>query len=180
MSGSLPVRARKFLRSIPTSHAGRIAQTAVIEFQRNLTKRRFVAGSVVPDAGNWHDLVHFAIGPYEMAKDFDAFSCVDCGIPRTERTRKGFGEFVPDRNTSTSWSCRRASFKPRRKSFTSRPSAAFSTTRRCSAKFSVLCHCHMCRQWTGSAMLATAAFDRDAVAFTAREPRVHRSSHASP
>ena len=33
--------------------------------------------SVVPDAGSWHDLVHFAIGPYEMAKDFDAFSCVD-------------------------------------------------------------------------------------------------------
>ena len=33
--------------------------------------------SVVPDAGGWHDLVHFAIGPYEMAKDFDAFSCVD-------------------------------------------------------------------------------------------------------
>ena len=43
-------------------------------------------------------------------------------------------------------------------------------------KFSVLCHCHMCQQWTGSAMLATAAFDRDAVAFTAGEPRVHRSS----
>ena len=33
--------------------------------------------SVVPDAGRWHDLVHFALGPYEMAKDFDAFSCVD-------------------------------------------------------------------------------------------------------
>ena len=33
--------------------------------------------SVVPDAGRWHDLVHFAVGPYEMAKDFDAFSCVD-------------------------------------------------------------------------------------------------------
>ena len=33
--------------------------------------------SVVPDAGQWHDLVHFAVGPYEMAKDFDAFSCVD-------------------------------------------------------------------------------------------------------
>ena len=33
--------------------------------------------SVVPDGGRWHDLVHFAVGPYEMAKDFDAFSCVD-------------------------------------------------------------------------------------------------------
>ena len=33
--------------------------------------------SVVPDAGRWHDLVHFAIGPWEMAKDFDDFSCVD-------------------------------------------------------------------------------------------------------
>ena len=32
---------------------------------------------VVPDAGKWHDLVHFAIGPWEMAKDFDAFSCAD-------------------------------------------------------------------------------------------------------
>ncbi len=33
--------------------------------------------SVVPDAGLWDDLVHFAIGPWEMAKDFDDFSCVD-------------------------------------------------------------------------------------------------------
>ena len=33
--------------------------------------------AVVPDAGRWHDLVHFTIGPWEMAKDFDAFSCVD-------------------------------------------------------------------------------------------------------
>ena len=33
--------------------------------------------SVVPDGGPWHDLVHFVIGPWEMGKDFDAFSCVD-------------------------------------------------------------------------------------------------------
>ena len=33
--------------------------------------------SVVPDGGRWHDLVHFAIGPWEMGKDFDAFSCAD-------------------------------------------------------------------------------------------------------
>ena len=34
----------------------------------------------------------------------------------------------------------------------------------------------MCQQWTGSAMLGTAAFDRDAVAFTAGTPQVHWSS----
>ena len=33
--------------------------------------------SVVADAGQWHDLVHFVIGPWEMGKDFDAFSCKD-------------------------------------------------------------------------------------------------------
>ena len=33
--------------------------------------------TVVPDAGEWHDLVHFVIGPWEMGKDFDAFSCKD-------------------------------------------------------------------------------------------------------
>ena len=43
-------------------------------------------------------------------------------------------------------------------------------------RFSALCHCRMCQQWTGSAMLGTAGFDRDAVTFTAGEPRIHRSS----
>ena len=43
-------------------------------------------------------------------------------------------------------------------------------------RFSVLRHCRMRRQWTGGAMLGTTAFDRDAVTFTAGEPRVHRSS----
>ena len=33
--------------------------------------------SVVPDVGKWRDLVHFVIGPWEMGKDFDAFSCED-------------------------------------------------------------------------------------------------------
>ena len=33
--------------------------------------------SVVPDAGRWNDLVHFAVGPYDMGKDFDEFSCAD-------------------------------------------------------------------------------------------------------
>ena len=33
--------------------------------------------AVVPDAGEWHDLVHFVIGPWDMGKDFDDFSCVD-------------------------------------------------------------------------------------------------------
>ena len=33
--------------------------------------------AVVPDVGRWHDLVHFVIGPWEMGKDFDAFSCAD-------------------------------------------------------------------------------------------------------
>ena len=32
---------------------------------------------VVPNAGDWSDTVHFMIGPYEMAKDFDHFSCQD-------------------------------------------------------------------------------------------------------
>ena len=42
--------------------------------------------------------------------------------------------------------------------------------------FSALCHCHMCQQWSGSAMLGTATFDQEAVTFTAGEPRVHWSS----
>ena len=46
-------------------------------------------------------------------------------------------------------------------------------------KFSPLCHCRMCQKWTGSAMLATVAFDRDAVVFTKGEPRVYWSSDVS-
>lgn len=42
--------------------------------------------------------------------------------------------------------------------------------------FTALCHCRMCQQWSGSAMLATATFDQEAVAFTAGEPKVHWSS----
>ncbi len=43
-------------------------------------------------------------------------------------------------------------------------------------RFAPLCHCRMCQKWTGSAMLATVAFDRDAVVFTQGKPRVYRSS----
>lgn len=46
-------------------------------------------------------------------------------------------------------------------------------------KFSPLCHCRMCQRWTGSAMLATVAFGRDAVVFTQGEPRVYWSSDVS-
>ena len=46
-------------------------------------------------------------------------------------------------------------------------------------KFSPLCHCRMCQRWTGSAMLATVAFDRDVVVFTKGEPRVYWSSDVS-
>lgn len=46
-------------------------------------------------------------------------------------------------------------------------------------RFSPLCHCRMCQRWTGSAMLATVAFDRDAVVFTKGEPRVYWSSGVS-
>ena len=45
-----------------------------------------------------------------------------------------------------------------------------------SALFTVLCHCHMCQQWTGSPMLGTAAFDREAVSFTNGTPKTHLSS----
>ena len=53
--------------------------------------------SVVPDAGRWHDLVHFVIGPWEMAKDFDAFSCADwwnSGDGRDWFCRQGYGALV--------------------------------------------------------------------------------------
>ena len=32
---------------------------------------------VVPDTGEWHDLVHFTIGAYEEGKDYDGLSCQD-------------------------------------------------------------------------------------------------------
>ena len=47
---------------------------------------------------------------------------------------------------------------------------------RSSPRFTALCHCRMCQQWSGSAMLGTAAFDRDTVVFTAGTPQVHWSS----
>ncbi len=33
--------------------------------------------SVVPNTGEWNDTVHSNMGPFEMAKDFDQFSCAD-------------------------------------------------------------------------------------------------------
>ena len=33
--------------------------------------------SVMPDLGEWQGTVHLLTGPFEMAKDFDHFSCVD-------------------------------------------------------------------------------------------------------
>ena len=56
--------------------------------------------SVVPDTGRWHDLVHFVIGPWEMAKDFDAFSCVDWWNSEDGRDwfcREGYGALVAHR-----------------------------------------------------------------------------------
>ncbi len=35
------------------------------------------AASVVSEEGDWSKLVHLAIGPYEMGKDLDSFSCKD-------------------------------------------------------------------------------------------------------
>ncbi len=45
-----------------------------------------------------------------------------------------------------------------------------------SVMFSVVCHCRMCQQWTGSSMLGTAAFSREAVSFTKGTPKLHCSS----
>jgi monoamine oxidase len=39
--------------------------------------RDVAPASVVPDGLEWNGLVHLAIGPYEMGKDFDHFSCTD-------------------------------------------------------------------------------------------------------
>ena len=34
-------------------------------------------GRVIPDLGPWQDLVHLALGPNRLGKDFDHFSCLD-------------------------------------------------------------------------------------------------------
>lgn len=50
--------------------------------------------SVVPDFGTWNHSVNLAVGPYEMAKDLDHFSCVDwySGEDGTDYyCREGFG-----------------------------------------------------------------------------------------
>ena len=56
--------------------------------------------SVVPDGGRWHDLVHFVIGPWEMGKDFDAFSCADWWNSEDGTDwfcREGYGTLVAHR-----------------------------------------------------------------------------------
>ena len=44
------------------------------------------------------------------------------------------------------------------------------------ALFTVVCHCRMCQQWTGSTMFGSVAFARRAVTFTKGTPRTHTSS----
>ncbi len=50
--------------------------------------------SVMPDGGVWRDTVHFVIGPWEMGKDFDHFSCTDWWSGEDGKDwfcRQGFG-----------------------------------------------------------------------------------------
>ena len=42
--------------------------------------------------------------------------------------------------------------------------------------FVVLCHCRMCQQWTGSAMLGSATFPKGSVNFVKGTPKIHQSS----
>ena len=42
--------------------------------------------------------------------------------------------------------------------------------------FTVLCHCHMCQQWSGSAFFGSSAFQRENVTFVHGAPRDYRSS----
>ena len=53
--------------------------------------------AVVPDGGEWHDTAHLTIGAYEMAKDYDHFSCADW-FNSTSGTdyycREGYGALV--------------------------------------------------------------------------------------
>jgi len=60
--------------------------------------------SVVPDGGVWHDLVHFVIGPWDMGKDFDAFSCADWwhwGSGSDWFCREGYGTLLQHLTTGT-------------------------------------------------------------------------------
>lgn len=53
-------------------------ETAYRAISRAGSRGRDVApSSVVPELGEWHPSAHLATGPYEMAKDFDHFSCAD-------------------------------------------------------------------------------------------------------
>ncbi len=45
-----------------------------------------------------------------------------------------------------------------------------------SNRLTVICHCRMCQQWTGSGMWGSAAFDKKAVSFTKGAPKLYPSS----
>ena len=45
-----------------------------------------------------------------------------------------------------------------------------------STLYTLMCHCHMCQQWTGSPMLGSATFRREAVSFTKGAPKIYPSS----
>ncbi len=38
------------------------------------------------------------------------------------------------------------------------------------------CHCRMCQRWSGSAMVVTARFPREAVTFSQGQPKIYKSS----
>jgi monoamine oxidase len=56
--------------------------------------------AVVPDLGEWADLVRLNVGPYEMAKDFTRFSCVDWWNAEDNTNwycKEGYGSIVMHR-----------------------------------------------------------------------------------
>ncbi len=42
--------------------------------------------------------------------------------------------------------------------------------------FTVICHCRMCQQWTGTPIMVSAAFDRETLSFTKGVPKHYQSS----
>ena len=73
-------------------------QAAIAAISRaGRTGRDVSPASVVPDGGVWRDTVHFVIGPWEMGKDFDHFSCTDWWSGEDGKDwfcRQGFGAVV--------------------------------------------------------------------------------------
>jgi monoamine oxidase len=61
--------------------------------------------AVVPDAGEWTDLVHLSIGPYEMGKDYSHFSCMDwsesADFTSNSYCKEGYGTLVMHRLGAT-------------------------------------------------------------------------------